>query len=347
MQRSAKGMQLTADMRSNRILRSIFYCINFEIPKSLYRQLFLLAFYFILELIMTFVVFVGGLLEHQSGKTSIAKILFSYFRNNHSESVLPFKPLSGNNIYYHYEKLKETYSNSKHFISLDVYNLISNYNLSLPAPILNPVNRLNTEAIPYYFHVNHSLKSYYLYYSMSSILLQRFSFPVNQIKNNFKSIYLVNQITFNDKKFYNPKEIILQILDAGSEVKYYSSEHDYYALNSKYYADATNSSFEYSKKHSDIMLIESFNNSAHPAWCVRDSHLILLTGPGSLFVYEPDKYFRAIDSYRSLNRTKPTTTEEIVKMVKPDYTYSLPCDPETKKSDVEKIMSELYPIFSK
>ncbi|MHA1218840.1 MAG: hypothetical protein ACTSO5_09190, partial [Candidatus Heimdallarchaeaceae archaeon] len=86
-----------------------------------------------------------------------------------------------------------------------------------------------------------------------------------------------------------------------------------------------------------------FNNSAHPAWCIRESNAVIIVGPGSLFIYEPDAYFRAIDNYRSINRNKVTTTDDILKLATPTEVLPFPVDLGERK----KIISDLTNKLSK
>ena len=292
---------------------------------------------------MTFIVFIGGLLEYNSGKTTIAKDMIRFFENDSSMKVSPFKPLSGNNLFYNFEKILENTTKHEDFVSQDVIELLNETSNDIKATLANPVHRVNTQAIATRFYEEGSINTFYNKYQDSETLLQRFSFCDSE--GNQKSTYIVNEPIYKNKKFWNAEKLTEQILKKANETKPFKNEQEYYILNSKYYADSIQTSFEYLKTISDLIVIEGFNNSAHPAWCVRESNLVLLLGPGSIFIYDPDDYFRAIDNYRSINRNKPSTTNEILNIASPKESLYLPLDTKERKETVSKLVNQVKDKF--
>ena len=288
---------------------------------------------------MPFVIFVGGLLEYTSGKTAVAKDIINFFENDLSLKTTPLKPLSGNNLYYHYDLIKEHVGNYGNLVSLDIVDLILNSSSEISQTIANPVHRVSTQALAYDFFNEGSISTFYSKYSGSETLLQRFT---SYQDKGTQDVYLVNEPIYKNPKFWNDISLTEPIIEKAKEIKLFKNEHEYYTLNSQYYAEATKSSFAYIKENSSIVVIESFNNSAHPAWCIRESNVIFLVGPGSLFIYEPDPYFRAIDNYRSINRNKPTTTEEVLKLATPKEAHSLPSDKKKRKETLNTLLQSVY-----
>jgi len=289
---------------------------------------------------MPFTVFIGGLLEYNSGKTTFAKDMIEEFEQNLSMKTLPFKPLSGNNLFYHYDKIKEYVKKFGNFISLDIVELMENSSVKIPIVLANPVHRLNTQAIPYHFYKEGSISTFFSTYSSSISLLQRFT--MHEKEGEFSNTFIVNEPILNNPKCWNDISLSEPILKQAKVLKNYRNEHEYYTLNSKFYAEATESSFNYLKEKADIIIIESFNNSAHPAWCIRESNIVIIVGPGSFFVYEPDTYFRAIDNFRAINRNKPTTTDEIIKIATPEEVFSLSLESEKRKSEIKKLVETFH-----
>ncbi len=288
---------------------------------------------------MSFVIFVGGLLEYNSGKTTIAKDIIDFFEKDLSLQTTPLKPLSGNNLYYHHELIKEHVGNYGNLVSLDIIDLILNSSSEISQTIANPVHRVSTQALAYDFFNEGSISTFYSKYSGSETLLQRFTSCHN---GDVKDVYLVNEPIYKNPKFWNDIPLTEPILEKAKEIKLFKNEHEYYSLNSQYYAEATKSSFDYIKENSSVVVIESFNNSAHPAWCIRESNVIFLVGPGSLFIYESDAYFRAIDNFRSINRNKPTTTEEVLKLATPKEAHSLPSDKKKRKEVLNTLLQSVH-----
>lgn len=288
---------------------------------------------------MVFIVFIGGLLEYNSGKTTLAKDMTNFFENNSSMKISPFKPISGNNLFYHYEQIVENTAKHEDFVSLDIVELLNATSNDIKATIANPVHKVNTQAIATRFFDEGSINTFYKKYQESESLLQRFSFCDSE--GNQKSTYIVNEPIYKSNKFWNDEKLTEPVLKKANETKPFKNDHEYYALNSQYYADSIQSSFDYLKNNSDFIVIEGFNNSAHPAWCVRESNLILLLGPGSIFVYEPDVYFRTIDNYRAINRNKPSTTNEILKMALPKESLYLSPDDEEREETILKLLNQI------
>ncbi|MCE7742548.1 MAG: hypothetical protein GOP50_08810 [Candidatus Heimdallarchaeota archaeon] len=288
---------------------------------------------------MPFKVFIGGLLEYDSGKTTFAKDMIEEFEKTMSMKTVPFKPLSGNNLFYHYNQIKKHVKKYENFISLDIVNLMEGSSVDVPMVLANPVHRVNTQAIPYQFYKEGSLNTFLSTYSSSVSLFQRLT--RHEKDSEFSSVFIVNEPIHNNPKCWNDESLSEPILKQAKDLKYYRNEHEYYTMNSKFYADATESSFNYLKTKADVIVIESFNNSAHPAWCIRESDVIIIVGPGSYFRFEPDSYFRAIDNFRAIHRNKPTTTEEILKITTPAEALPLSLDPKKRKTEIKGLVENL------
>jgi predicted P-loop ATPase/GTPase len=288
-------------------------------------------------------VFIGGLLEFNSGKTTFAKDMIVEFEKKLSMKTVPFKPLSGNNLFYHYNEIKKQVDKHGNFLSLDVVELMKASSVDVPLVLANPVHRINTQAIPYHFYKDGSISTFFSKYSSSVSLFQRFT--KHQKDSEFSSSYIVNEPIFDNPKCWNDTSLSEPILKQAKDLKYYKNDHEYYTLNSKFYADATESSFNYLKSKAEVIVIESFNNSAHPAWCIRESDVVIIVGPGTFFVFEPDSYFRAIDNFRAINRNKPTTTDEIIKIATPADVYSLSLESSNRKKEIKELVEKLKEKF--
>jgi predicted P-loop ATPase/GTPase len=291
---------------------------------------------------MSFVILVAGLLEYNSGKTSFAKGMINFFEQELSLKTAPFKPLSSNSLFYHYKEIMEHVEKYNQFLSLDIVDLLSCSSSKIDPTIANPVHRLNTQALPYEFFKEGSIKTFYNRYLSSVTLTQRFS--ICDTSNGCNSIFLVNEPIYGNQKFWNDLSLTDKIIKQAKDVRTYKNEQEYFSLNSQFYADATESAFKQIKEKSQIIVIESFNNSAHPAWCIRESNAVVIVGPGSVFIYEPETYFRAIDNYRSINRNKPTTTDDILNFVKPTNANPLSIE-EERKTEINQLCKELYAAY--
>jgi predicted P-loop ATPase/GTPase len=288
---------------------------------------------------MAFIVFIGGLFEYNSGKTTFAKELISSFEKDLSMKTIPFKPLSGNNLFFHYDEIKSNAENHDNLVSLDIVKLMEVSSAEIPVILANPVHKLNTQALPFNFYQEGSINTLFSRYSSSVSLMQRFT--IFKSESEVDSCFLVNEPIYKNQKFWNDQTLTDPILEKAKEIKYFKNDQEFYSLNDQYYAEATKTSFDYIKKQSEITIVESFNNSAHPAWCIRESNYVVIVGPGSLFIYEPDAYFRAIDNYRIINRNKVTTTDEILKIATPVEVLPFPVNVDERKKIITDLTSKI------
>ncbi|MHA1687646.1 MAG: hypothetical protein ACTSYD_14795 [Candidatus Heimdallarchaeaceae archaeon] len=289
---------------------------------------------------MKFAIFVTGLLKFDSGKTTFISDLLAFIQEHTSLSVVPFKPLSGNNLFYHYREISKMSSTQKNFVSIDIIKLLDSINNKpkIPLVLFNPVHQIFTPALAAEFYREGTLHTY-LSKNMESIaLLQRFT---QLRKEEPFTTYLVNEKIWQNPKFWTPITVIEDVLRSANEVKLYSSETEYYSLNGQYYATSVQSTFEFIKNHYDIVIIESFNNAAHPAWCVREAKIVFSVGPGSVFVYDSKDFFTAVDSYKMIQRNSPSTTSEIMKLAKPIKASKLPIDAKERMDIISNLVEEI------
>lgn len=291
---------------------------------------------------MKYVLFVTGILEFDSGKSTLIKDLLKYIKENTSFSAVPFKPLSGNNLYYHYKELKKMARLVNDFFSIDIMTLVNEIKTKVDVEpiILNPVHQVFTPALSAEFYHEGNLNAYLSKYLTSSALMQRFTKITNQKPY---TTYIINGGIYNNNKFWAPKDIIEIVVKNAEETKPYTGEAEYYSLNSKYYAEAIQTAFDHVKERYDIVIIESFNNAAHPAWCVREASVVFSVSPGSLFMYDPKTFFKAVDAYKMIQKNRPSTTGEIMKITKPQKAWNV-AEPKKRKEIISEIMREVLKI---
>ena len=290
---------------------------------------------------MKFAIFVTGLLRYDSGKTTFIKDLLAFIRNHTNLTAAPFKPLSGNNLFYNYHELTEISHTQKDFISIDIIKLLGSTDCksSIPPILFNPVHQIFTPALAAGFYKEGSLHTYLSKNMESTTLVQRFT----QLLNGQPfTTYLVNEKVWQNPKFWTPVSIVENVLKSANEIKTYSSDTEYYSLNGQYYATSVQTTFEHIKDHYDIIIIESFNNAAHPAWCAREAKIVFSVGPGSVFMYDSKDFFTSVDSYKMIQRNVPSTTGEIMKLAKPIKVSTLPINTEKRKEVINSLIEDIF-----
>ena len=87
-------------------------------------------------------IFVCGVLERDSGKTTFSKALIDFLKALDFK-VSAFKPLSGHSLWYQYDSFMNCISSGKLY-SHDGYELWKEINVDLPIEVLNPVDILSS-----------------------------------------------------------------------------------------------------------------------------------------------------------------------------------------------------------
>ena len=166
-------------------------------------------------------IFVFGLYEEDSGKTLLALQLIRALKEV-GTSIVPFKPMSGHNLWRQYENLEKNVKMKKLF-SYDLDRLRNASGTSYPHEILNPVCILTSPYnVKLYIENDASPKSYLKESLYRNFMLGRITQCSNESVSN---LYLVNEqrIPF----LLHHEDIINSLLENADETKAISSEDEF------------------------------------------------------------------------------------------------------------------------
>ncbi|MHA1983385.1 MAG: hypothetical protein ACW967_03445 [Candidatus Hodarchaeales archaeon] len=238
---------------------------------------------------MTKVIIIIGLLEKYSGKTFIAKNLAQYLKDDYF--IVPFKPISGSNYWYHPENTKYLIKN-KILISQDLRRVASVLNniSDFPLPILNPVHSLfHHTDLNSILSGEKSLEEIEKtsYWSTEKPILIRYSLWEEDLQKE-KRIHVVLENSI--------PESLEDVLNNATEICPYTRLEELATLDRKFSSLALASTFNYLlkkiKNHvkEPLFLIEGFNNIVPINTMIHQSSTILIVAPGKIVVTNTERF---------------------------------------------------------
>lgn len=216
--------------------------------------------------------------EMYSGKTTFGRILIKLMQHKNL-NLIPFKPHSGSNYWFHYNFLNERFENKK-IHSKDLHLLLkdSKYYEKIDPLILNPVHRVfgPTGKITNEFYID-------------QFFLVRFT----KIENDeVISKYYINK---NHKGIKGLVENINLKLNYENIQKFDTLEDIECAYRDNFNPSVV-SCLRYliENKHADEgILIESFNDAAYPFKKIEKYvDRLMLVSPGKIYLLNKEKYFK-------------------------------------------------------
>ncbi|MHA1651063.1 MAG: hypothetical protein ACTSYB_12780 [Candidatus Helarchaeota archaeon] len=210
-----------------------------------------------------------------SGKTTMGRILINLLKKDNIH-LIPFKPHSGFNYWYHYDHLKYCLKIGNLF-SRDVYHLLKetdNFGKINPV-ILNPVHRINGPS-------GKILQNFY----MDQVFLLRFSCITNgEIKTKY----------YRNERHTGIKKIIKQIesIYKNNQIEKFRTLEQLEKIITDNYMRCIKSCFSYLIKNYEDILIEAFDDIAYPFLEIEKYiDVLILVSPGKLYLLDTKRYFQ-------------------------------------------------------
>lgn len=264
-------------------------------------------------------IFIFGLYEEDSGKTLLALQLIKAFRDI-GIKIIPFKPISGHNLWRQYENVEKNVLLKKLF-SYDLDRMREEASLDIPHEILNPVCILTAP---------HNIKKYLEHDVSPTFYLQETLFRnfmlgrITSCKQGVpQNLYLVNEprIPF----LLHHEEIINALLENASETLVIHSENEFFKVyEGKKTENAIASCFEYLSNTFDNILIEGFNNSLLPWSDILTMDAFIGAAPGLALLFTKEQFVNAINALLSFHSGITLTASHLLSLVKPHMTFKTP-----------------------
>ncbi|HIH40469.1 MAG TPA: hypothetical protein HA221_02760 [Halobacteria archaeon] len=273
-----------------------------------------------------------GFKEELSGKTTIARAFLRYFLDSGIDAI-GFKPLSGNNIWKHYDQVCNTlkegrlYSNDAKLLNNELIDKIDKDRQPINEELINPVHRLWNEP------------------ALIDQLTGIPNFVVDRITlfdgNHQRTVLLDNKTTSFE---YIDKEKFLKNLNGKADDIFNIENIETFNTLVKYYYDsAINSTYDKIKRDFSLVIIESYGDIALP-WDSSFKELDLVIGvePWNIYVYEPEKYLDAVE-ITTLSHFKEVSTNQIKDLIRPIKKAKYKPVISGKRIDaIKKIASDLF-----
>jgi len=280
---------------------------------------------------MTKRVLVLGMNPFDSGKT-VLSLKISKTLKELGASVEYFKPFSGSNYWYKYQHIQTCQSEGKLY-SFDAHRARVVLDSTIPIEITNPIHTLFVPAIlekPDEI-ISHSLAMS----GWDSILaLRRFSSPE---KMKIKTVTLVaKHLIDSGALMLTPEEV--ENLTRDSDIIPFESLEEVLLYTEQVLEGVLDASFDYIEQTADIVIIESFNNTAWPWEGLDRVDTVLAVGPGHIFVYDAERFRKAtmLKKYNS-QAIREVPFSRVAELIKPRERVLISAGEDIQQWQLEKM----------
>ena len=238
----------------------------------------------------------AGLREKDSGKSTLTLSLIKYFKEQNIK-VCGFKPKSGNNIWYHWKRVKEGLDKGTLY-GRDAAKYFNKCNGKVPITTINPVHRL---WMP-------SFNGSYLE-GVPNFIMDRITIEERQIVAlNTKVKTPIDNSHF--KKLLDNSEIIKinerEDLESLTELYEKADEWGIMSLSDKV----------------ETIVCESYTNVGLPWNSISDLDYVFVTAPFKIDIYDGERYLKASEYVSSILMEQKT--EEIIEPISPIESIKVP-----------------------
>jgi predicted P-loop ATPase/GTPase len=218
-----------------------------------------------------------------SGKTTFAGLLIDEI-HHYSDSIEYFKPISAHNYWQRFTHTQQLLE-QKRIFSADLAAIKTIIDSQKDEYLLNPIHRLyvpTSSEKP----LSNLPSTLGLAGPDSVIALQRFSWPEG--KGVRSTALVAEQIARQGNLLLTYEQ--LQLLTDGVEKQSVSSLEEIQQYENENLENCVNSSFSHVEDGTDIVVIESFNDTVWIWEGLDNVDLVLVVGPGQVFSYEPERF---------------------------------------------------------
>ncbi|MEB2792942.1 MAG: hypothetical protein G5Z42_06530 [Caldisphaeraceae archaeon] len=256
-----------------------------------------------------------GLLEENSGKTTIASSLTSYL-NSEGFDTVAFKPIGATEVWLSPFVLKES-KKRKMVVTGDSLLLHRASSEKEPINIINPFGGLLVPLILEKFATLNSFKAYQSSVS-SRLALSRLTLCRGEIKN----LHLINEKPLRKTAKSIEYEIYEIVTYAENPVKV---DEDYLVeLLSGGATNEIDACLSYLEERHEIVVIESNSDVASPTRRCLESDVVILVSPGFAMVIDGNRFRKAVEVLTSNGKPWVIKSEEIAPLTKHIFSVELP-----------------------
>ena len=227
-----------------------------------------------------------GMSSFDSGKTTFAGLLIDKMQHRFS-SIEYFKPISAHNYWQRFAHTQQLMK-QKRIFSADLAAIKNRVDSQKDEYLLNPIHRLYvpTSSEKPLLNVPSTLG---LAGPDSVVALQRFSRPEGK---GVRSTVLAAEGLIEQGDLLLTYEELQQLTD-GVERQVINSLEEIQQYEYAHLEDCLESSFSRVEEGTDIVVIESFNDTAWIWEGLESVDKVLVVGPGQVFGYDPERFRKA------------------------------------------------------
>ncbi len=264
-------------------------------------------------------ILVVGLLEFDSGKTSVATSLVREAREEGLDAVAA-KPVGAHNAWNQYGSLIRSEKLGM-LLGDDAYRLWLASEKSEPPELLSPLDVLSSPPDPC------ALSDLSTYLSAITNLL-RMAVMIRISKASGRGVNICHYVIPDNLERTLPllRRRVKKLASVLRAEPLESEELVNIMYSSIKHVDTILS--ELASRH-ELLIIESFNNAAYPTPFSLEAYKVILVTPGRAYVYEGREYARRASALSSLNKAG-VTTYEVIRDLEPIATVSLIPRPRSK-----------------
>jgi predicted P-loop ATPase/GTPase len=231
-------------------------------------------------------ILIVGAFPFDSGKTHLAIQLGKTVIDSDLKASY-FKPVSGHNYWYHYEHTKRCLED-RQLVSRDATLVREILGLTASPLLMNPIHSLFSPA-----RVSKPLQnisnSLGLSGSTSVQTMQRFSRPLRGKIDT--TVLIADELVESNKLIISQEEV--GKLSQGASIVNANNLEAFQEYEQLHYEEYVSKSFSAITKQTDIVIIESFNDSVWPWEGLDLVDNVLVVSPGHVFNYDPQKIGKA------------------------------------------------------
>ena len=231
-------------------------------------------------------VLIAGMNPFDSGKTELSvRIVRALIKAG--SAVEYFKPVSGHNYWLHHEHTLTCLEQGM-LLSRDATWVREKYSAKSDPLLSNPVHALYTPS-----NLEKPLKmmpnTLALAGWSSVLVMERFSKPSNGSVET--TMLVADRLVENGDVMLTYEEV--GKLSRGTSILQVNSLEEVQEFERQHFEKHVTESFRKVEQNVDVVVIEGFNDAAWPFDGLERVDTLLVTGPGHVYVYDPDKFRQA------------------------------------------------------
>jgi predicted P-loop ATPase/GTPase len=276
-------------------------------------------------------ILIAGMNPFDSGKTELSIRLVKALTTA-GNAVEYFKPISGHNYWLHHQHTQTCLERGM-LVSKDATRVRQAYESGSSLLLSNPVHALYTPA-----SLDKPLKMITNTLALagwsSVLVMERFSRPTNGSIDT--TMLVADNLVENEEVILTHEEV--GKLSHGASIVQVDSLEEVQEFERQNFERHVTDSLRRVERDRDVVVIEGFNDAAWPFDGLEKVDTLLVTGPGHVYIYNPDKFRQAAYMMNRGNLPiREVTFGRVADLLRPLGLHRLTPDTELTAKDLEEL----------